>query len=47
MRIKRLKLSIDSIEIMFQTTKFDFLDVEGDQLSSRSLKSTPAKADKL
>ncbi len=44
--VNKFKLSVDSIGVMFQTTKFDFLDVEGDQLSSRSLKSTPAKADK-
>ena len=43
----RQKLSVDSIGVLFQTTKFDFLDMEGDQLASRSIKSTPAKADKL
>ena len=37
-------LNVDSIGAVFQTTKFDFLDVEGDQLASRTIKSTPAEA---
>jgi hypothetical protein len=36
-------LEVDSIGAVFQTTKFDFLDVEGDQLASRTIKSTPAE----
>ena len=36
-------VKVDSIGAVFQTTKFDFLDVEGDQLASRTIKSTPAE----
>ena len=43
--VNKFKLTVDSIGVLFQTTKFDFLDIEGDQLASRSLKSTPAKVD--
>lgn len=38
-------LKVDSIGAVFQTTKNDFLDVEGEQLASRTIKSTPADAD--
>lgn len=40
------KLSVDSIGAVFQTTAFDFLDIEGEQLASRTIKVTPADADK-
>lgn len=40
------KLCVDSIGAVFQATAFDFLDIEGEQLASRTIKVTPADAEK-
>lgn len=40
----KLDLNVDSVGAIFQTTAFDFLDIEGEQLASRTIKLTPADA---
>ena len=40
-------LTVDSIGAVFQTLSFDFLDIEGNQLASRTVKATSGDADTI